>query len=243
MELVITENWNHKLSDFRHTSARCDPIFFQEHRLFITAVFGSGLAGSFWNSLWRQFKAVTCYNWPSSDTTKDCAAIVIFTDPLIRWTMVRMGSINCMFNIPFGKKNWVKTDRTMWPYVYRGTGVHFLLHDQSKVQCTLYAAWNANNMYKEKRKIWLESTHADFLLIKLKNNFQFVYKVTHACILFVHSAIKCLTYAISFLFHAQGSPFPYPTLVLQCQLLRQLATQYMFLDECATRSFLSMLVK
>lgn len=128
------------------------------------------------------------------------------------------------------KKNWVKTDRTMWPYVYRGTGVHFLLHDQSKVQCTLYAAWNANNMYKEKRKIWLESTHADFLLIKLKNNFQFVYKVTHACILFMHSAIKCLTYAISFLFHAQGSPFPYPTLVLQCQLLRQLATQYMFLE-------------
>lgn len=127
-------------------------------------------------------------------------------------------------------KNWVKTDRTMWPYVYRGTGVHFLLHDQSKVQCTLYAAWNANNIYKEKRKIWLESTHTDFLLIKLKNNFQLVCKLTHACILFMHSAIKCLTYAISFLFHAQGSPFPYHTLVLQCQLLRQLATQYMFLE-------------
>lgn len=94
-------------------------------------------------------------------------------------------------------KNWVKTDRTIWPYVYRGIGVHFLLHDQSKVQCTLYAAWNANNIYKEKRKIWLESTHTDFLLIKIKNNFQLVCKLTHACILFMHSAIKCLTYAIS----------------------------------------------
>lgn len=123
-------------------------------------------------------------------------------------------------------KNWVKTDHTMWPYVYRGTGVHFLLHDQSKVQCTLYAAWNANNIYKEKRKIWLKSIHTDFLSIKLKNNFQLVCKLTQPCILFMHSAIKCLTYAISVLFHAQGSPFPYPTLVIQCQLLRQLATQY-----------------
>lgn len=84
-------------------------------------------------------------------------------------------------------------------HVYRGTGMHFLLINPK------YDAWNVLTSYiKITGKYWLFMN---------KINFQFVWYIIHASILFIQLSYCKFLYRthFSFLLRELGASFPHPT--------------------------------